>query len=205
MEGVCDVDVPDTEPKFWARVRGCNLGTAILTEMQACSPRYMRGTQHIARAGYDHFQIHLNLAGETHVQSGRQSVTFRQGDIGIIDTLQACDTRVLQTSSAPTHSLAIFVPRTELAQLLPSPDSEHCAVIRRETPIARLLADHMLSLTQRSGPSADLDARAGVRDLVALLAGGLQASADAVLPIREASRRAALGALMRYIEHNEMS
>ena len=47
--------------------------------------RYERSTRHIARSGYDHFQINLNATGDTHIESGRLSAVFRRGDIGILD------------------------------------------------------------------------------------------------------------------------
>ena len=201
MVDVCDVAVLATKDTFQARSRVVNLGAALLTEMESCSLHYERTTRHVARSAFDHFQVHLNLVGDSHVRSERQTAVFRAGDIGIMDTTRSSQHAVLAPHGLHARSLSLFLPRSLLAPLLPSPGHGHCTVLRGDSVMGRLLSDHMVALLHWTEPASSMDHAVALQGIVGLLARGL-GSTESVQPLRSPMRQAALASLQRYVEEH---
>lgn len=173
MADVCELSLTEGQ-EFRARSRTRRLGAAVLTDMQSCSLQYSRTTRHVARSGYDHFQVHLNLAGESHVRSGRRTAVFRTGDVGILDTVLPTEYTVLAPRGSAARSLSLFVPRAMLAPLLASSGYEHCAVLRSDSPVGKLLGAKMNYLATRSEAASASELDTAFRGLLSLLAGTIE-------------------------------
>lgn len=199
---VCDVTLPGGVESFQMLSRGSNMGVAVLTEVRIRSMHFRRSSYHLARSGYDHYQIHLNLAGDHHVRSGRQSAVFRRGDIGILDTTRVADSDVRAPDGSRAHCLSLFVPRAMLARLFASPDSEHCAVLRGDTQAGRLLREQLIYFSRQSEKFTAAETNAAMQGLCGLIADGFGPATDATLPLRQAMRQASLASAKRYIERH---
>jgi AraC-like DNA-binding protein len=198
---VCDVAIPEGKDTFQAQSRVVNLGAALLTEMRSSSLHYERTTRHVARSAFDHFQLHLNLVGNCHVRSGRQTAVFRPGDIGVMDTARSSQHAMLAPHGLHARSVSIFLPRSLLAPLLPSPGHGHCTVLSGDSVVGRLLGDHLVSLLHRTEPASSMDHAVALQGIVGLLARGL-GSTERIQPMRSAMREAALTSLQRYVEEH---
>jgi AraC-like DNA-binding protein len=200
MADICSPSLCDSAGEFEATSRSCDMGAAVLTDVQSCPLRYERSALQVARSGYDHFQINLILAGDMQLSSGRQTTVFRRGDIGIFDTDRATDMQVRGAAGGLSHCMSIFIPRTMIASSFASPDDEHGAVLRREVRAGRMLGDLMVSLAQKAGQLTPTQTDVQLRGLLGLLAGGLDCATDASLPLRQAMRMAARASAERYID-----
>lgn len=198
----CDISVPTGYDNFRVEARHFNLGGMVLTEVRSASMSYRRSARHVARSGYDHYQIHLNLSSDTHSHSGRQAAIFHRGDIGIFDTMRTMDTDVPAHDGVPAHCVSIFIPRAMLAPLFATPGTEHGTVLRGNTRLGSLLREHVIAFLQRADHLTDNEANAMTQGMLGLMARGLGASENAAVSLRQALRAAMLAAAKRYIERH---
>ena len=192
MGEACDLMLPGSLDAFQAQSRALNLGNAVLSEMRSCSLNYYRTASHIARCGYTHYQINLNLTGQSIFHSGRLSTVLRPGDVSILDTLRPVDTLVQAPSDGAACSLALFIPRSMLAPLLPNADVGHCALISGQTLVGRLLHEEIVSLFKLAQSTSTLMLEATVERIARLVADGLTA--------RPGSGSALLASIKRFLE-----
>ena len=194
MGDTCDLMLPGTLDAFQAQSRALNLSNAVLSEMRSCSLNYYRTASHIARSGYSHYQINLNLAGQSIFHSGRLSTVLRPGDVGILDTSRPADTFVQAPSEGSACSLALFIPRGMLMPLLPHSDAAHCALISGTTQAGRLLHEEIVSLFALARSASVVMLETTVQRIAQLVASGLAA--------RPAAGSAVLASIKRHLDSN---
>lgn len=103
---------------------------------------YGRGRDRLAD-GVNHYHLNLHLEGGVWLQLDGQELVVGPGDITLLDYAQPFTAR-----SQRSTLLVIAVPRDALEALLP-PGARHGQVLRAESGLAGLLADHMKSLAVR--------------------------------------------------------
>ncbi|MGH8148724.1 MAG: helix-turn-helix domain-containing protein [Steroidobacteraceae bacterium] len=195
----CALSALDDPSRFRAQCRVYHLGAAVLADVRSSSLRYLRAARHVARGAYDHYQITLNLSGQIHYRSARQSVIARPSDVVIVDSARETDARAQAPDRGLSHALALFVPRAELAPLLRAPGGGHLLRLSGELSLARAARDHLSRLLQTIESEAPDRVGAVARGLIGLLAGDLSRPRS-LLPVGRDARRSTIDSLERFIE-----
>jgi AraC-like DNA-binding protein len=178
-----------------ASVQARHLGSLVVGDTQFTPQRYDRSTRKIRRDGLDHYLVQLYRDGGYVGAHESGDLDLRAGDICLLDLGQPVSTR---TGASRTCSLVF--PREMLETGLPRASCLHGAVLRRESVLGRLLADHLMAL-QRQLPDLTLaDAPAVVDAVTGMVAACFRPTADALNRARSQMADATLATIKRYIE-----
>lgn len=180
-----------------AEVHSVHFGQALVVRAIAESQHFTRTRRLIATEGLDHYLIQVYRRGVCDGTYGATQNTVRPGDIKVIDLAQP-----FHTLNTNFDNTTLTLPRTVLAPLLERPDGMHGTVLHRESPLARVLAAHIHSLSELSGTlsvSEGIALGAGTARLVAACLGASEASREVTQPYRAA----AIGQAVRdFIDRN---
>jgi AraC-like DNA-binding protein len=204
---IVDVTTPVASDEFFNFSTGRHLTSGLLFETRFSSARFDRTPRHIARGGFDHYQVVMYLDGNTEFTAGRRVARLRPGDVVLIDVAQPNRTDLAAGPSGAVHGLALMLPRMLLAPLLGAPDSVSASLFSRDLPAGRLIGERLLSL-RREGARLGVDvaaAAAAVDGIAGLVAQAVGPARQADFAVARASRQALLGAIKAYIEKNLLS
>lgn len=201
------VDVtPSVAPEEFRRASaGMHLTAGLLTYGRFSAARFDRTPKHVARGGFDHYQVAMYLEGDTEFTAGRRVARLRPGDIVVIDVSQPNVTAMAAGRSGAVHVMSLVLPRPLLAPLLGAPDSVSASLLSRESSTGRLLGERLLSLRRDGAQLKASDAAAAVHGVAGLVAEAVGPARQAELAVAHASRQALLAAIKSYIERNLMS
>ena len=188
----CDIVLPGSLDSFHARSNTVMFGSALLAEMRSASLNYSRRARHIATSGYSHYQLNVNLAGQTVFHCGRQNVVLRAGDVCVLDTTRPVEAFAQARAGGESRSLSLFLPRNVLAPFLPHTSGGHCVLISGGTPDGALLYEHIVALLGRARTASTGLLETAVDQIIELVAGGLTAE--------PASQSAMLSSIRRHLD-----
>lgn len=159
------LDPEDRQEAFASQVTTCHFGPLLLSNAISQRQCLQRPPSLIARDGIDHFLVQVTCRGSTAGQCGRTRLDARPGDVFIIDLDQP-----LATRTDAFDNLTLVVPRQLLRHYLPSPEKLHGRLLRRESPLARLLSEHLHALWNAAPASTPQEAQAMAEGVAALVA-----------------------------------
>lgn len=124
---------------FQIDLRAAHLGCLVFAETRTCAQRFARSRRMVAAAGVDH--IYMNLyteGGSTGTIDGGRDFCARAGDISFFDLARPRETR-----SGAFRNIALVIPRVMLEKQGIDTDALHGFVLKRELPLAAMLAAHL--------------------------------------------------------------
>lgn len=158
---------------------------------------FKRTTQAVARSGLDNICVLTHLTGGFELTVDGRSVEVQPGDICLLDLARESALRTPHYTS-----LAAIMPRALLAPLVKNIDSLHGLVLKRASPLAAMLGQHLQTLF-REAPALDAtEARTAARGTAALVATFAEAHAKKDRASARADDVASLRALRHTIEKN---
>jgi AraC-like DNA-binding protein len=194
-----DARDPDARSAFEVDFTSYQFGDLAISRGSSSAATFERTAQTIARSGLDNIGVVTYLAGGCNLDADGRLTEVHPGDVCILDM-----TRRTIVRGPDYESLAVVLPRALLEPLLPNLDDLHGLILKKETPLAIMLVDHLRSLF-REAPSLGLglgDARAAARGTAALIAAFAGALANGRDTSAQAAAAASLQPLRRTIEAN---
>jgi AraC-like DNA-binding protein len=192
-----DARDPDARSAFEVDFTSYQFGDLAISRGSSSAATFERTAQTIARSGLDNIGVVTYLAGGCNLDADERLTEVHPGDVCILDM-----TRRTIVRGPDYESLAVVLPRALLEPLLPNLDDLHGLILKKETPLAIMLVDHLRSLF-REAPSLGLgDARAAARGTAALIAAFAGALANGRDTSAQAAAAASLQPLRRTIEAN---
>ena len=119
-------------------------GLALVTFESAFTMRYSRTRAEIARSQPPYYFVQLQLAGPLQLQRGEQQFSLSVGDGFVVDPLREFEMTFAVPDNARRRTLVAGFPKEAMTTRMPRPESLHGAVLRRNMPLARLLAGYLL-------------------------------------------------------------
>lgn len=191
--------VPEA-PKPWpfaARVESFDLQTLFLARSEFDPLHFRRDRHHRSADGGDHLLVQLYTRGGYAGYNGDRPVCVETGDISLLDLGRPLDTR-----APASANLSLVIPRDCLAEPAPGASFRHGTVLRAHTPVARILANHLLTVWDIL-PHTTLEQVPAVnRMLLGAVAGAFGRGLAPEEPVSRASERATLDAVRVYILHH---
>lgn len=148
-------------------VRSRPLGSLLIGPTSFNRQQLRRDRRLILQSGFDVYLVQLLLAGTIDGDCDGHVISVRPGDICVFDLARPLASR-LSTGS----TMSIVLPREPMDKAA-SGRSLHGTVLEAGTPLTRLLADFIMSLSQAAAEIASADALAIEEAAIALLSSGL--------------------------------
>lgn len=140
---------PDAEGQpFTTRLTTCHLGSLLLANTVSPRQSFKRLPRLISHDGLDHILIQIFRQGRNAGRSGNSQFDCRPGDVLLLDLAQPVETR-----TGDQDSLTLVVPRRLFERHVKSPEKLHGRVLPKESPLGRLLDEHLRALW-RAAPKA---------------------------------------------------
>lgn len=117
------------------------LGPAILTTGAGPGFSYHRSPRAVARDGLDLFMVQFYEAGRCRIVRGAPSATSEPGDLVVTDLA-----RPMATEETAFRNISLLLPRSVLAPLLRSTDTQGGRVLQRDLPLVALVRQHLEQL-----------------------------------------------------------
>ncbi|MGZ8242893.1 AraC-like ligand-binding domain-containing protein [Methylomagnum sp.] len=136
------------ERPFTTQLTTCHLGSLLIANTVSPRQAFKRPPQLIARDGLDHFLVQVFRQGRNAGRFGKSHLDARPGDVMLMDLAQPLETR-----TGDQDSLTLVVPRRLFEQRHKSPERLHGRVLPKESPLGRLLGEHLRTLW-RAAPTA---------------------------------------------------
>lgn len=150
---------------YWINLITYQFGDLAICAGTSSAGIYERTTRTIARSGLDHICIITYAAGGCQFDREGRAIEIHPGDVCILDLTRRSALRL-----PDCQDISVVMPRALLEPLIPDLDSLHGLILKRSTPLATMLVNHLWSLF-REAPSLGIqDARAAVRGTTALIA-----------------------------------
>lgn len=183
---VCEIAPLGPIAAFGATAEVARVGSTVMIRTSTSAVAYTRSEVHIARGGYDHFQIQLQLEGSCR----NHARTLLPGDIGVHDMNRPSVTELRPAARAERlHMLVWLVPRWSLAPFIDVDETPQLRLIA-SAPYTKLL-DEQLALLWQHGPHCTPDEGQTIAHAAMMvLAGGLGRAQPAASP--SAPQRAAI-------------
>lgn len=188
---------------FSASLTAYHFGAFLLCHSRADAARYIRSAQRSRLDDLDHYLIHLPLQ-----QAGGFASGFGGGDA--MRRLRPMDMGIVDLAlpsgyiAGAGETISLIVPRAGLSLLLRDPDRQHGRILRRDQPMAAMLAQHLIALhgiAPRFGLHEATALAGTVLALVAVCLGfDMPAAARAPPPL--AAKESLARRIRAYIERN---
>jgi AraC-like DNA-binding protein len=141
MEPLVPVDhAPGAETRFAAIG-----GVPLVTFEKGFTIRYSRTRAEIARSQAPYYFVQLQLAGLCQLLRGEEQFSLSVGDGVILDPLRDFEMTFPVPDKARRRVLVVGFPKEAMTTRMPRLASLHGAVLRRNMPLARLLAGYLLN------------------------------------------------------------
>lgn len=162
--------------------------------------RYVRSRQRIAADGQDHFLIQLFTAGGLRsVADDGDVVMVQAGDVWVHDLA-----RPKTVTTEASRTVTVLLPRRELLRMVGAAELDG-QVLRRGTPLATLLADHLRALARAAPLLSGEEAHSAAWGTMALAAACLRPTARIGEAAREPMANALRERLKAYIDAHATS
>lgn len=192
---VCPADSADLE-EYRSEVAVWHLGTMMMGSFRS-TPLTFQRSQALAREGrLDHVLIQLYVEGGFTGIAGDQPIVVREGDIVVFDLANT-----LSTVASAFWNVSVLVPRRSFQSAMDRVDLLHGLVLRRDMPIAGLLADYLLSLIRRL-PNLSPDEAIVSANTTATLAMTVLAGQIPQEPVARTAPRSAFRSVAAYIDEH---
>lgn len=192
-------------PPFSGALTAYHFGAFLLCHSRADAVRYIRSAQRSRLDDLDHYLIHLPLQ-----QTG--GFASDSGAGGTVRRLRPMDLAIIDLALPSVYiagageAISLIVPRAGLSLLLRDPDRQHGRILRRDQPMAAMLAQHLIALNSIAPRFGLHEATALAGTVLGLLAVCLGFDAPATARAPSLSPPAAKESLARrvraYIEQN---
>ena len=180
---------------FSSRLTTVHLGSQLLSNAVSCRQQFKRSPKLLAQDGIDHFLLQIYRCGRNTGVCGGKPFDARPGDVFLLDLSQPLETQV-----DDFDNFTLVIPRSLLCRYLPNPEYLHGRLLKRESPLAQLLKEHLFSLWNIAPNVGVREAQAiseGVSALVAAYFGQLAVPEN--LP---EVKTATVSAIRQYIAQN---
>jgi len=192
-----DIREENAPDQFRAEIDAFDLSTMIVARIAFGGVRQtgVRSPELIRRSGLDHYAIELCLHNDGYLCEGRGATAdVGAGSIAVLDLGQANS-----LTSANSDSIALTIPRAMFERCCPDIERLHATRIGG-TGLARLLADHMLSLYRHLPTMSEAEAEVAAEGTIALVSACLAPSARRLGEARDVIDRTILDRARRHIE-----
>lgn len=164
---IFDVSLPSDDPwqSFSSRLTTCHFGSLLLSNAASCRQHFQRSPKLIAQDGIDHFLLQIYRSGRNIGYCGKRPLHARPGDVFLLDLSQP-----LETSTDDFDNLTLVIPRTLLCRYLEAPEKLHGRLLPRESPLAKLLSEHLHALWRSASQATSEEAQAMSEGVTALAA-----------------------------------
>lgn len=159
------VDDLDATKRFQVSADMFHLGTAIFAQSAVSGHSLRRTPSIVARAGVDHIAMQLRLRGTQTGQVKGDTVMVMPGDICFFDAL--C---TYTATSTDYEVISVTMPRGLFTSFLEDSMSPHALVLRGDTPLGSLLANHIVAVMKMALTLSAVDAIAAAAGTAALAA-----------------------------------
>lgn len=132
------------EQAFHLSLAGYHLGALVVGPIRTAAQEYVRPRALVASSGLEHYLLQLYRRGGYHGVNGRREVRVEAGDLAILDLSQVVESRADDASL-----FNVLMPRPLLASALRHAGELGGLVLRGETALGALLADHLRALEGR--------------------------------------------------------
>jgi AraC-like DNA-binding protein len=183
-------------PAFVGEFESYLLGPLVLGGTTFDAHRYGRDPARIRRDGLNHYQVQLHLSGGYIGRFDERDLTLGVGDMVLFDFGRPLDAR-----SQRSDLLVIAVPR-DILELSMAPGDHHGLVLRGDTGLGGLMADHMRSLAARLPLMATDEATAAATATTAMIAACFRPSRASFAHAQPALLEALGHRIRTYIEQN---
>lgn len=185
---------------FSASLTAYHFGAFLLCHSRADAARYIRSAQRSRLDDLDHYLIHLPLQ-----QAGGFSVDgavrrLRPMEVGVFDLALPSG-----YVAGAGETISLIVPRAGLSLLLRNPDQQHGRILRRDQPMAAMLAQHLIALNSvapRFGLHEATALANTVLGLIAVCLGFDMPSTARAPPAQQATKEPVARRIRAYIEQN---
>ena len=185
-------DTFQTGPGFHARLRAVSLGSIVAFERHLNAVAHERTAARVRRNGFEHFTVQMNVSGRFQVDVGTGLQYVAPGQVILFDM-----TRPMRTQLDRAHILTFSVAREVVESAVLDAGTLHGLVLPPD--VGGLLADYMMSLTNRAHTLAAPAAAGATRVFATLLTSALSAC---VKPAMEPAATTRRDRARRYIEKN---
>jgi AraC-like DNA-binding protein len=190
----------DLDRPFLGAIDRYGVGEFVFTDCRTEAMRLERSLARVSRDNIRDFAFHVFLEGgvaDMTVRASSRAVDPGSATIVALDLGQPVRMR-----RDACHVLSFFVPSTLAADIFPDPEALHGRALRNETPLTKLIFDHVRALGR---DIARLDANAAadaIRTSAELLVAAFGKQAGLSGNARAAARAAMFGRVRRYIQDN---
>lgn len=190
----------DLDKPFQASIDRYSVGDLVFTDCRSDSMLLERSLARISTDNVRDYVFQVFLEGDVDNLTVRASPRNRTSSRASILALDMGQPVRMRRNSA--RLLTFFVPGTVAAEVFPDPESIHGRTIRDETPLTRLVIEHVTALSQNI---AGMDAKAAdsaIRSSAQLLVSAFGKQAGLSGNARAAARAAMFGRVRRYVQAN---
>ena len=120
-------------------------GLALVTFEKAFTIHYSRTRAEIARSQAPYYFLGLQLHGHCQLQRGEEQFSLAVGDAFVNDPLREFEMTFPAPDNARRRTLVVGFPKEAMTTRIPRLELLHGAVLRRNMPLARLLAGYLLN------------------------------------------------------------
>ncbi|WP_419899308.1 helix-turn-helix domain-containing protein [Roseomonas sp. USHLN139] len=186
---------PEAMAGFAARMESHNLGGVVIGRIAASAQVFRRSAFTIARTGMDHYLVQLYRRGGYAGVAGERRLLVRPGDTSILDMAQT-----LHTEASDFENITLVMPRASLAPLVRRAEALHGVVLGGDTPLGRLLADHLVGLQESAAQLSQAEAQPLIQATAMLVAACASPSIAARPEGQETVHAPSLVLIRRFIE-----
>jgi len=187
------VDDLDATKRFQVSAEMFHLGTAIFAQSAVTGHSLRRTSSIVARGAVDHISMQLRLRG---TQTGRVeggSVTVMPGDICFFDAVHT-----YTATSTDYEVISVTMPRGLFTSFLDDFMSPHGLVLRGNTPLGSLLANHLVAVMKVAPTLSAIESTAAAAGTAALAA----ACCSPLIASRPRLPAAAVPAVLLAVRHH---
>jgi AraC-like DNA-binding protein len=190
----------DLARPFLGAIDRYGVGELVFTDCRTEAVRLERSLARLSRDSVRGFAFHVFLEGgiaDMTVRAAPRAIDPGSATIVALDLGQP-----VRMWRDACHVLSFFVPGTLAANVFPDPEALHGRALRNETPLTKLIFDHVRALGR---DIARLDANAAadaIRTSAELLVAAFGKQAGLSGDARAAARAAMFGRARRYIQDN---
>ncbi len=146
----------DEAPGFETSVVTRPVDQAVFGDATSEAQKFVRDARTVASTGIDHLLVQLYQRGGYRGETSRGQIAVRSGDISVLDLGQTFTTKAEKFSC-----LSLMIPRSMIEPMVSDVGALHGTVLRRESPVTRLLSHHLVGLnailpTASEADTADL-------------------------------------------------
>lgn len=177
-------------------VRSRLMGTLLIGPTSFNEQQYRRDRRLVLRSGLDHYLIQLFVAGRLEGDCDGQTIAVAPGDIYVFDLARTYGSRV-----CPGSTISITLPREQIDKAAGG-RSLHGALLKAGSPMTRVLADFMVSLSELAADMDSTEALAVEGAAISFLASALAGRVPTTAPGDPAAMQVLRRSVLTFIDAN---